>query len=50
MMITSMAVVMVEMDVSSREDHCTRRMLNLGQLLREIRNVMIVDKLGAPLV
>jgi hypothetical protein len=35
---------MVEMDVSSREDRCTRRMLNLGQLLCEIRNVMIVDK------
>ena len=38
------AVVMVEMDVSSREDHCACRMLNLGQLLREIRNMMIVDK------
>jgi hypothetical protein len=32
------------MDVRGCQDHCSSRMLNLGQLLREIRNVMIVDQ------
>jgi hypothetical protein len=36
--------MMIEMDMSGSQDHRARSVLNLGQFLREIRNVMVVNE------
>ena len=38
------AVIVIEMNMGGRKDHCARGVLHLSQFLRQIGNVMVVHK------